>query len=79
MPQTREILSQEQRQDYITAAAREAGYEEGFGVRDCDLKQSGWWAVYTRQSLEEQAQNNRLPDYLRTCAHEARDLGVVVP
>ena len=51
MPQTREILSQEQRAEYITAAAREAGYEEGFGVRDCDLSQSSWWAVYTRQTL----------------------------
>ena len=79
MPQTREILSQEQRNRYITAAAQEAGYEEGFGVLDSDLSQSGWWAVYARQSLEEQAQNSRLPDYYRTCAHEAKDLGVVVP
>ena len=35
--------------------------------------------AYVRQGLEEQTQNNRLPDYLRTCAHQARDLGVVVP
>ena len=49
-------------------AAEAVGYEEGFGVEGCDLRESGWWLVYTRQSREEQAQNNRLPDYLRTCA-----------
>ena len=37
------------------------------------------WVAYTRQSLEEQTQNNRLPDYLRTCTHQAKELGVVVP
>ncbi len=79
MPQARVIVSLEQLNEYTTASALEAGYEEGFGVRDCDLNQSSWWAVYARQSLEEQSQNNRLPDYLRTCAHEAKDLGVVVP
>lgn len=37
------------------------------------------WAAYTRQSWEEQANNNRLPEYLLTCAREAKKLGAVVP
>ncbi len=55
------------------------GCEGGFGIRGCDLTRPVWWAAYNRQSLEEQAQNNRLPDYLRTCAQEAKNLGAVVP
>ena len=79
MPRTKETLSHERLGEYITSAAREAGYEEGFGPRGCDLGQTEWWAVYTRQSLVEQSQNSRLPDYLRTCAHVAKNLGVSVP
>ena len=63
----------------VLAAAKAAGYEEGFGVGGCDLTRSGWWAMYTRQSTEEQRSNNRLPEYLLTCAREAKNLGVVVP
>jgi site-specific DNA recombinase len=63
----------------INRVSKEAKYEEGFGVKGCDLTKNCWWAAYTRQSLEEQANNNRLPEYLLTCAKEAKKLGVVVP
>ena len=63
----------------IASAAKAAGYEEGFGLVDCDLADNGWWAAYARQSTEEQRNNNRLAEYLLTCAKEARALGVIVP
>lgn len=63
----------------VGLAAKAAGYEDGFGLSECDLSQPLYWVAYTRQSLEEQVQNNRLPDYLRTCATEARKLAVPVP
>jgi DNA invertase Pin-like site-specific DNA recombinase len=78
MARNRPTLTHDQIQTYVVAAAKEAQYE-GFGAEGCDLNLPDWWASYTRQSLEEQTQNNRLPDYLRTCAHQARDLGVIVP
>jgi site-specific DNA recombinase len=73
------ILSTEQFDSFIDKAAREAGYEEGFGTRGCDLTKSNWWVAYTRQSSEEQSNNNRLPEYLLTCAKEAKKLNVIVP
>lgn len=79
MNETKEVMSREQLYRYTEEAAKAAGYEEGFGLKGCDLTQPIWWVAYTRQSLEEQAQNNRLPDYLRTCAQEAKKVGVVVP
>ncbi|MFQ5872189.1 MAG: recombinase family protein, partial [Dehalococcoidia bacterium] len=78
MAHAKERLGQEQLDGYIAVAAREAGHK-GFGEQGCDLGQPTWWVAYIRQSLEEQTQNSRLPDYLRTCAQEARELGVVVP
>ena len=27
------------------AAAKSANYEEGFGVKGCDLEVSGWWVA----------------------------------
>ena len=64
----------------IESAARAAGYEDGFGVRGCDLSQKGvYWAGYLRQSTEEQQGINRTGECLRTCAAEAKRLGVVVP
>ncbi len=79
MSPVKEIICKEEFKNYIRAAAKSVGYEEGFGITGCDLNATGWWAAYARQSLEEQAQNNRLPEYLRTCAQEAKKLGVVVP
>jgi site-specific DNA recombinase len=74
-----QVISQKEFDTLIEKAAAEAGYSEGFGVRYCDLAKSHWWASYVRQSSEEQAKNNRLPDYLLTCAREARKLGGIVP
>ena len=64
---------------YVEAAAKEARYEEGFGVVGCDLTEEEWWAVYVRQSLEEQAQNNRIPEYLFAAARMAKQKGVQIP
>jgi hypothetical protein len=79
MLQTKEVMSREQLDHYIEEAAKVVGYEHGFGVQGCDLTKSIWWAAYTRQSLEEQAKNNRVPEYLLTCARLAKEKGVVVP
>jgi len=65
--------------EYIVQAAKAADYEKGFGIQGCDLSKPIWWAAYCRQSLDEQGNNNRLPDYLRTCAMEAKRLAVIVP
>ena len=73
-PLTNKILD-----EYIAQAAKAAGYEKRFGIRGCDLSKTIWWAAYCRQSLDEQSNNNRLPDYLHTCAMEAKRLSVVVP
>ncbi len=74
-----QVLDSERFDTIIGKAAKEAGYSEGFGLQGCDLTQPHWGAAYARQSWEEQANNNRLPEYLLTCAKEARKLGVVVP
>lgn len=74
-----ELLTQEELGNYVKAAAEAAGYKEGFGVPGCDLNLTHWWAIYCRQSLDEQGNNNRLYDYLCTCAMEAKKLAVVVP
>lgn len=79
MLQTKEVISREQLDRYIEEAARVVGYETGFGVKDYDLAKPMWWAAYMRQNLEEQALNSRLPDYLRTCAQEAKKLSAIVP
>ncbi len=64
----KEIISRDQIDHYAAEAATAANYSGGFGLAGCDLSKPGWWAAYTRQSLEEQALNNRLSDYLRTSA-----------
>jgi hypothetical protein len=79
MLQTKEAVSRAELDKYIEEAASMVGYGDGFGIRGCDLAKPIWWAVYTRQSLEEQALNNRLPDYLRTSAQEAKKLSAIVP
>ncbi|MFH1483970.1 MAG: recombinase family protein [Chloroflexota bacterium] len=73
-----EAMNRERLDQYVKQAAAAAGYAD-FGREGCDLKKPIWWGAYIRQSLEEQAQNSRVPDYLRTCAQEAKKLGVVVP
>ncbi len=64
---------------HIIQASEAADYKQGFGVTGCDLTHGPFWAAYQRQSQEEQANNNRLPDYLHTCALEAKKLNVIVP
>ena len=78
LPQ-KEVMSQERFDRYIDEAARAAGYEDGFGVRGWDLSRSEWWVAYTRQSRKEQAENDRLAEYLFTCARLAKQKGAVVP
>jgi hypothetical protein len=73
-PVTKEMID-----EYIAQAVKAAGYEKGFGITGCDLSLPIWWAAYCRQSLDQQANNNRLPEYLLTMAKMARDQGIVVP
>jgi hypothetical protein len=65
--------------EYIIQAAKAAGYEKGFGIQGCELSKPTFWVAYQRQSQEDQYHNNRLPDYLHTCAIEAKRLNVTVP
>jgi DNA invertase Pin-like site-specific DNA recombinase len=77
--QRTEPITTEELNRLAETAAKAAGYEEGFALKGCDLSKSIWWAAYVRQSLEEQAQNNRIPEYLLTCARMAKQQGVMVP
>jgi len=76
---TREVMSKERLDRYILEAVQAAAYEEGFGVTGRDLNLKLWWAAYTRQSTREQAENDRLSEYLLSCAKLAKQRGVVVP
>jgi hypothetical protein len=76
---TAEVMNKERLDRYVMEAAKAAGYEEGFGVTGCDLNLSQWWVAYTRQSLREQAENDRLVEYLLTCAKLAKQAGVIIP
>ncbi len=73
-----EVMSKERLDSYIDEAARIAEYKDGFGVSGCDLNSGNWWAAYTRQSSREQAENDRLNEYLLTCARLAKQNGVIV-
>jgi len=79
MVQPAEVMSKERLDRYITEAAKAAGYEEGFGVLGCDLSLKQWTVAYNRQSSEEQAKNDRLGEYLLTCAKLAKQIGGIVP
>ena len=72
-------ISKERLDEFVQIAAREADYEAGFGVDGCDLEASTWWAAYTRQSTREQTENDRVVEYLFTCAKMAKQRGAVVP
>ena len=74
-----EVMSEERLEKYITEAARVADYESGFGVTGCDLGESHWWAAYTRQSTREQSENDRLGEYLLSCARLARQEKAIIP
>ena len=79
MVQTAEVMSRERLNHYITEAAKAAGYEEGFGVAGCDLSLNRWWAAYSRQSTREQAENDRLGEYLFANAKLTKQNGGIVP
>jgi hypothetical protein len=72
-------MNKERLDHYIFEAAKAAGYEQGFGVTGCDLSLRHWWAAYARQSLREQAENDRLAEYLLTCAKLAKQADVIIP
>jgi len=63
----------------IDTVATKPEFSDCFAIRGCDLSLNHWWAAYARQSLDDQARNNRLPEYLLTCAKIAKELGVLVP
>jgi DNA invertase Pin-like site-specific DNA recombinase len=79
MVQMIEVMSRERLDHYITEAAKAADYDQGFGVKGCDLSLRHWWSAYTRQSTREQAENDRLGEYLLTCAKLAKQNGLLVP
>src|SRR3972149_6664210 len=64
---------------YIAEAARATDYAVGFGITGCDLDERNWWVAYARQSTREQAENDRLGDYLLICARIAKQNAVIVP
>ena len=74
-----ETMSRERLDRYIMEAARTARYEEGFGVMGCDLGLRTWWVAYERQSTKEQAENDRLSEYLLSSARLAKQRGVIIP
>jgi len=76
---TTEVMNKERLHRYILEAAKTADYEEKFGVTGCDLDLNRWWVAYTRQSTREQAENDRLGEYLLTCARLAKQNAGVVP
>ena len=76
---TKDVMNKERLDRYILEAARAADYEQGLGVIGCDLTKSGWWAAYARQSSREQAENDRLAEYLLTCAKLAKQADVIIP
>ena len=78
MGQKTEVMSQERLDHFIKEAAKAAGYEEGFGVPGCDLSLKHWTVAYNRQSSEEQAKNDRLGEYLLTCAKLAKQIGAKI-
>ena len=75
----RSPVSHEQLSAWIQVAAKAADYEDGFGVMGGDLSTTSFSAAYIRQSREEQAQNNRIPEYLLTAARLAKEQGMIVP
>ena len=79
MATTTEAMAKERLNRYILEAAKAAGYKEGFGATGFDLNHNHWWVAYTRQSTREQAENDRLGEYLLTCAKLVKQIGGIVP
>jgi len=76
---TEEVMTKERLDRYVLEAAKAAAYQEGFGVAGCDLNLRHWWVAYTRQSSREQAENDRLGEYLLTCARLAKQNSGITP
>ncbi|MFC1998836.1 tyrosine-type recombinase/integrase [Chloroflexota bacterium] len=74
-----ELITKMELKRLTQIAAKSVGYEDSFGIEGCDLNLNTWASAYIRQSLEEQAKNNRIPEYLRTCALLAKNEDVKVP
>jgi DNA invertase Pin-like site-specific DNA recombinase len=72
------VIERDRLDRLVNEAAKMAGYD-GFGRRGCDLTKITWWTSYLRQSTKEQAENDRMGEYLLTCARLAKERGVVVP
>lgn len=79
MAKTTEKMSEYRLGRYVEEARSAAGYVDGFGVVGCELNRRDLWAVYIRQSTREQAENDRMVEYLLSCARIAKDKGLVVP
>jgi hypothetical protein len=75
---TVEAISRQRLDRYILEAAKAADYGQGFGVRGCDLDLRSWWLTYTRQSTREQSENDRLGEYLLSCARLAKQLRATI-
>jgi DNA invertase Pin-like site-specific DNA recombinase len=74
-----DIIGEERFEIFVAEAARMADYQSGFGIPECDLVNVQWWAAYTRQSTREQTDNDRLGEYLLSCARLAKQHDAVVP
>jgi DNA invertase Pin-like site-specific DNA recombinase len=74
-----EVMPRERLDRYIEEAAKAAGYEDGFGVQGCDLSKNHWWVAYSRQSTREQSENDRLGEYLLSCARLVKENAGIVP
>ena len=74
-----EVMTPERLDRYIAEAVRIADYADGFGATGCNLDNGDWAVAYTRQSTTEQAQNDRLGEYLLTCARLAKQHDLFVP
>lgn len=72
-------ITEEEFDSLVDLVTSKSEFADCFGVKGCELSLNHWWVAYVRQSLEEQSRNNRLPDYLLTCAKIAKELGVIVP
>ena len=70
--QITEPISRQEFDNYIDQAAKAAGYEQGFGIRECDLSKPLWWTAYCRQSLDQQAGDTISQKHVDTISQPGR-------